>query len=80
MKLIFIFRPNGLTFAVPLREDIELAFGDMVTFSYDTYSRREAPVNPKIQRVRTDMSWEDVVNSTGNDHKSGMSRREEDLE
>jgi len=38
-----------------------LAVGDVVTFSYESYSRREVPLNPKIQRVRTDLSWEEVL-------------------
>lgn len=35
--------------------------GDIVTFSYDNYSRKEVPVNPKIIRIRSDMSWQDVI-------------------
>jgi hypothetical protein len=31
-----------------------------VTFTYDRYSRYEVPVNPIIQRIRSDVSWEDV--------------------
>lgn len=35
--------------------------GDVVTFSYEVHARRELPVNPVIERVRFDVSWEDVV-------------------
>lgn len=35
--------------------------GDVVTFSYDDYSRRAVPVNPKIYRIRDDISWDTVV-------------------
>ena len=34
--------------------------GDVVTFSFDSYARRDLPVNHKIYRVRTDISWDDV--------------------
>eukprot|EP00026_Physarum_polycephalum_P001298 Phypoly_transcript_01299.p1 GENE.Phypoly_transcript_01299~~Phypoly_transcript_01299.p1 ORF type:complete len:1145 (+),score=200.33 Phypoly_transcript_01299:2-3436(+) len=55
--------PNGLTFSAPLPGNVELTIGDVVTISYDINSRREVPTNPKILRIRTDLSWEDVVNS-----------------
>jgi hypothetical protein len=32
-----------------------------VTFSYDNYSNRSIPVKPRIFRIRTDVSWEEVV-------------------
>jgi hypothetical protein len=32
-----------------------------VSFSYDAYSHHAAPINPKIFRVRTDVSWKDLV-------------------
>ena len=35
--------------------------GDVVTFSFETYSRNPIPVRPKIFRVRTDVFWEDIV-------------------
>jgi hypothetical protein len=35
--------------------------GDVVTFSYEIHARRELPVNPEIYRVRTDVSWEEVI-------------------
>jgi hypothetical protein len=35
--------------------------GDLVTFSYTSYSRNSLPVNPVVYRVRTDISWEDVL-------------------
>jgi hypothetical protein len=35
--------------------------GDVVSFSSDTTARAEMPVNPKIYRVRTDISWEEVL-------------------
>jgi hypothetical protein len=38
-----------------------LAIGNIVTFSYDIQARRHIPVNPKINRLRTDLLWKDVV-------------------
>ena len=42
--------------------------GDVVSFSYETQARREAPVAPAIFRVRTDVSWEDVVSSAAREN------------
>lgn len=35
--------------------------GDIVTFEFETASRREIPTNPTITRIRKDVSWDDVV-------------------
>lgn len=35
--------------------------GDVITFTYDNYSRRAAPINPKLQRIRFDISWEQIL-------------------
>ena len=56
-------RSSGLVFDVP-HTDILIpmpSIGDVVSFSYDAHSRRDIPVNPKIFKVRTDISWEEVV-------------------
>jgi hypothetical protein len=58
-------RPDGITFKV---EITDFKFdklnkpkpGDVVTFTYENYSRRAAPVKPKLQRIRGDISWEEV--------------------
>jgi hypothetical protein len=57
------YRPNGIAFEIPNNPDLEVppTIGDVITFEYDTYSRREAPFNPRLTRVRTDMKWEDVL-------------------
>jgi hypothetical protein len=54
--------------------------GDVVTFSYETLSRRAVPVNPEILRVRTDLTWIDVVRSFLSDNSklellNGMSEK-----
>eukprot|EP00026_Physarum_polycephalum_P002112 Phypoly_transcript_02116.p1 GENE.Phypoly_transcript_02116~~Phypoly_transcript_02116.p1 ORF type:complete len:954 (+),score=114.83 Phypoly_transcript_02116:59-2920(+) len=59
---ILLELPNGITFQVS-RDDVhvpKLEVGDIVSFSYDSYGRGHAPVNPKVYRIRTDLSWEDV--------------------
>eukprot|EP00026_Physarum_polycephalum_P002403 Phypoly_transcript_02409.p1 GENE.Phypoly_transcript_02409~~Phypoly_transcript_02409.p1 ORF type:complete len:900 (+),score=140.14 Phypoly_transcript_02409:101-2800(+) len=35
--------------------------GDIVTFSFDNYSRGLVPISPKVFRIRTDITWEDVL-------------------
>ena len=44
--------------------------GDIVSFTYDSFARRDLPINPKIYRVRSDLSWDDVVQSVAKDRKS----------
>ena len=39
---------------------------------YDSFARRELPVNPKICRIRTDLQWPDVLSDSGNLFFSGM--------
>lgn len=35
--------------------------GDIVTFSYQYYTKLLAPVNPKIERIRRDVSWAEIL-------------------
>ena len=37
--------------------------GDIVTFSFDNQRRKDLPLGPKIERIRTDLMWDDVVSS-----------------
>jgi hypothetical protein len=30
-------------------------------FTYENFSLRSAPVNPKIVRIRSDITWEDIL-------------------
>jgi hypothetical protein len=56
-------RPTGTEFSVPAT-DVEIPtprIGEVVTFSYETMARRDVPTNPRIYRIRKDLSWEDVV-------------------
>jgi hypothetical protein len=61
--LLIIIRPNGATFSVP-SQNVQIpspSIGDVVTFYCESYVRRDVPMNPKVVRIRTDVSWEDVV-------------------
>ena len=61
--LILSFRPNGIIFTVP-SENVyinNLVTGDVVTFSSENQAERHVPLHPKITRLRTDVSWKDVV-------------------
>jgi hypothetical protein len=42
---------------------IPISIGDIVTFSFDNQRRQDLPVCPKIERIRTDLLWDDVVSS-----------------
>lgn len=35
--------------------------GDIVSFTYDNYSRTATPLNPKVYRIRSDLSWKHVL-------------------
>ena len=71
----FVCRPDGKVLWVPPR-NIHfpslslLAKGDIVTFSYEYHSKSAAPVNPIIYKVRTDITWEDVVSNFLRDNPS----------
>eukprot|EP00026_Physarum_polycephalum_P001342 Phypoly_transcript_01343.p1 GENE.Phypoly_transcript_01343~~Phypoly_transcript_01343.p1 ORF type:complete len:974 (+),score=101.70 Phypoly_transcript_01343:154-3075(+) len=54
--------PDGLRFRVEeFEEGLVLAKGDIATFTYENYSRYAIPINPKIYRIRDDVTWEEVV-------------------
>eukprot|EP00026_Physarum_polycephalum_P001003 Phypoly_transcript_01004.p1 GENE.Phypoly_transcript_01004~~Phypoly_transcript_01004.p1 ORF type:complete len:1224 (-),score=188.92 Phypoly_transcript_01004:75-3746(-) len=59
------FKPGA---TVPIR-------GDIVTFTYDSFSRRALPINPKIFRKRSDVTWEEVVMNHEKDAKSNGSQQ-----
>ena len=43
--------------------------GDVVSFSFEIYARRDVPARPTIYRIRTDVSWEDVVHNFHQENK-----------
>lgn len=57
---------DGVTFEVPA-ESISLKRwpkrGEIVSFSYDNYSRFSIPIHAKVYRIRKDVSWQDVLNN-----------------
>jgi hypothetical protein len=66
-----------MSFTVPSK-DIHIPTpkkGDVVSFSYQGFARRNIPVGPIVFRIRTDVLWEDLVQSEGSDKfkSSGIS-------
>lgn len=69
-------RPRGDVFSVPfqnlqIREE-KVQVGDIVSFSYDSFSRRSIPINVKIFRIRKDLEWEQVIESYRKDSTSKL--------
>eukprot|EP00026_Physarum_polycephalum_P003064 Phypoly_transcript_03073.p1 GENE.Phypoly_transcript_03073~~Phypoly_transcript_03073.p1 ORF type:complete len:492 (+),score=39.24 Phypoly_transcript_03073:901-2376(+) len=54
---------DGTPFSVEKSDQLTILpkRGDVVSFSYDSYSRRALPVNPKILCVRLDINWDQVI-------------------
>jgi len=44
--------------------------GDVVTFSFDSFTRKSVPLYPKLERIRKDMAWEDVLRTHFFDSKT----------
>ena len=74
--LLFIFRLDGQTLVVKAQDVLirTPSIGDVVTFSYESHSRRDEPVNPKIFRVRADVSWEELMESNAREGKRSTGR------
>jgi len=56
--------PDGMTFtgsSENAKLGTEPKVGNVVTFTYENFSRRALPVNPQILRIREDVSWEEVL-------------------
>ena len=53
-------RPDRVSFKVPMQK-IYPKKGDVVTFTYDNYTTKSVPLNPRISRIRTDMTWEEAI-------------------
>ena len=67
----YINRPTGAIFSVPSQSVLISApkIGDIVSFTYEVHARRDLPVSPKVYRVRTDVTWEDLVLGEFKDNK-----------
>ena len=62
----FIRRPDGSLFQAPCQHthDTLAAMpkkGDIVTFTFESFSNRSLPVNPEISRIRADLTWREVL-------------------
>lgn len=56
------FRPDDQIIDIPKVEGVHPKIGDVVTFSYDSLApKTESPVNPIFQRIRYDVTWEDIL-------------------
>jgi hypothetical protein len=42
-------------------EQVEVRVGDVVTYSFRNYAKTYPPVGVTIERVRSDISWKDVI-------------------
>eukprot|EP00026_Physarum_polycephalum_P000635 Phypoly_transcript_00636.p1 GENE.Phypoly_transcript_00636~~Phypoly_transcript_00636.p1 ORF type:complete len:901 (-),score=99.66 Phypoly_transcript_00636:59-2761(-) len=71
-KYCTIQLPEGARFKVETKETIPLQEGEIVSFSYQNYSRHAIPVDPKIYRIRSDVSWEDVVRNFSRENQSSL--------
>jgi hypothetical protein len=57
-------RPGGFKFKVQQNMETQENRpkpGEIVTIEHYTTLRRDAPVNPKILRIRKDLSWDNVL-------------------
>lgn len=64
VSIYVIVRPEKSTFVVPIENITSKVIpkrGDVVSFSYMSYSSRALPVAPNIFRVRADTTWERVL-------------------
>eukprot|EP00026_Physarum_polycephalum_P000399 Phypoly_transcript_00400.p1 GENE.Phypoly_transcript_00400~~Phypoly_transcript_00400.p1 ORF type:complete len:1105 (+),score=129.94 Phypoly_transcript_00400:31-3345(+) len=60
-KSVLLQMPDGTSFTAPAPGDYSPKKGEIVSFAFDNFSRRSVPVNPRILRQRTDVSWDDLV-------------------
>ena len=75
--LCFHLRPNGRMISVPSQNILTppLSLGDIVTFSYERHAKKtDMVLNPTVVRIRTDLSWQDVVTNAAREARylSGM--------
>eukprot|EP00026_Physarum_polycephalum_P001049 Phypoly_transcript_01050.p1 GENE.Phypoly_transcript_01050~~Phypoly_transcript_01050.p1 ORF type:complete len:906 (+),score=142.25 Phypoly_transcript_01050:476-3193(+) len=78
-KAVTLKLPDGVTFVVSaqnVKPGLRPKIGDIVTFSYEDFSRKASPVNPNIYRIRTDVSWKDVVRNF--DEETAFSKQMEE--
>ncbi len=58
-------RPQGSIFQISKSQSPFLVHkGDIVTIAYDSFKRRQYPIDPVIVRKRNDLDWDDVVKNS----------------
>ena len=63
---LLLYSPGGEQFEMT-SDGPHYKVGDVVTVEYESHARREVPVGPRIVRIRTDVSWEDVLRDHASD-------------
>ena len=62
---MFLSRPDGASFTTEVpnefHEEVSPRKGDIVSFSYQNFSKNELPADPHVYRIREDLNWKDVV-------------------
>ena len=62
---LFFTRPEGVSFTTEVPEDFQNEVypkkGDIISFSFQNFSKNEVPVDPQLYRIREDLTWKDVV-------------------
>jgi hypothetical protein len=80
----FLSSPTGTKIMVPQSNVVisTPSLGDIVTFSYTNRLQNEIIVGPTIIRVRTDLTWEDVVANAQREtrYTEGRGERREQLQ
>ena len=67
VPLSLFYRPDSRTLTVHMSNvqlSSSLQRGDIVSFSYEKLSKTSLPVDPKIYKIRRDISWTDVIQSS----------------
>lgn len=61
--ILIKLRPHGVCFSVETHSinGMRPVAGDVVTYSYQNIAKLMVPIKPVIQRIRTDLSWEDII-------------------
>eukprot|EP00026_Physarum_polycephalum_P002189 Phypoly_transcript_02194.p1 GENE.Phypoly_transcript_02194~~Phypoly_transcript_02194.p1 ORF type:complete len:921 (+),score=154.23 Phypoly_transcript_02194:106-2868(+) len=74
-KTVKVQLTNSTVIELPKPANLgKLKIGDVVTIDYEVYTRR-APVSPTILRIRTDVSWEDILREHSRDARKSSSQK-----
>lgn len=65
-------RPSEVQFTVERDPNIEVKEGDIVTINYDHFTQHSIPVNPKLYRIRKDLSWFEVQSNFMSSDQQGQ--------